>query len=70
MAVAKTRLMSTHVPVPLSEHLEKLAALEAVRHPQTLEALAQVDAHQSVSHQDVKAWAASLGTDQPKLLPD
>jgi hypothetical protein len=70
MAVAKTRLMPAHVAVPSAEHAEKLAAREAMRHPQTMEAMAQVEAHQGVSHQDVKAWAISLGTDQPKCLPE
>jgi len=89
MAVAETRVMTAHVPIPLAEQVDELAAKldrsrgwvlkqalaayverEAERHRQTLEAMAQVDAQKGVSHQDVKAWAASLGTDQPKLLPD
>jgi predicted transcriptional regulator len=35
----------------------------------TLEALADVDAGKGVTHAQVKAWAASLGTDKPKALP-
>jgi len=35
----------------------------------TLEALADVDAHQVIDHQAVQAWAASLGTDSPVVLP-
>jgi len=35
----------------------------------TLEALADVDAHQVIDYQAVQAWAASLGTDSPVDLP-
>ena len=35
----------------------------------TLEALADVDAHQVIAHQAVQAWAASLGTDSTLPLP-
>jgi len=35
----------------------------------TLEALADVDARRGVNHEQVKAWAASLGTDKPLPLP-
>lgn len=35
----------------------------------TLDAMADVDEGRGVSHEQVKAWAASLSTDQPKPLP-
>lgn len=35
----------------------------------TLEALADVDAHQVIDYQAVQAWAASLGADSPVDLP-
>lgn len=89
MATPETRVMTAHVPLPLAEQVDQLAAKldrsrgwvlkqalaayverEAERHRQTLEALAEVDAAQGVSHQEVKAWAASLGTEQAKRLPE
>jgi len=42
---------------------------EERRHRLTLEAMADVDAGRGVAHAEVKAWAASLATDQPKPLP-
>lgn len=38
-------------------------------HHQTLEALADVDSGQVLPHQAVQAWAASLGTDTARPLP-
>ena len=35
----------------------------------TLEALADVDAHQVIDHRAVCAWADSLNTDQPLPVP-
>ncbi len=45
---------------------------EAERHRRTLEAMADVDVGNgnAVSHDDVKAWAATLGTDRPGKLPE
>lgn len=43
--------------------------LEEKRHQLTLDALADVDAGRGVPHEQVKAWAASLGTKKPKPLP-
>lgn len=43
---------------------------EAERHRLTLEAMADVDAGNAVSHEDVKTWAATLGTDLPGKLPE
>jgi predicted transcriptional regulator len=39
------------------------------RHQMTLEALEDVKAGRTVSHEDVKAWAASLGAANPKPMP-
>jgi predicted transcriptional regulator len=89
MPSADTRVMTAHVPIPLAEQVDELAAkLERSRgwavkqafaaHVEreaecfrlTLDAMADVDAWAGVSHEEVKAWAASLGTDQPGQLPD
>ncbi|PZU51645.1 MAG: CopG family transcriptional regulator [Thauera sp.] len=45
---------------------------EAERHRRTLEAMADVDVGNgsAVSHDDVKAWAATLGTDLPGKVPE
>lgn len=42
---------------------------EEERRRLTLEALADVDVHQVIDHQAVQAWAASLSTDSPVVLP-
>jgi predicted transcriptional regulator len=89
MPSTDTRVMTAHVPIPLAEQVDELAAKlersrgwvvkqalaayverEAERYRLTLEAMADVDAEAGVSHDDVKAWAASLGTDQPGHLPE
>lgn len=83
-----TRVMTAHVPIPLAEQVDELAAKlersrgwvvkqalaayverEAERYRMTVQALAEVDASAGVSHEDVKAWVASLGTDQQGQLP-
>ena len=43
---------------------------EAERNRKTVKAMADVDSKNGVIHQDVKAWAASLGTDKPEQLPE
>lgn len=43
---------------------------ETKRYRLTLEAMADVDAGNAVSHDDVKAWAAILGTDRPGGLAE
>jgi len=43
---------------------------EAARYGMTVEAMADVDAQNGVSHQDVKAWAAALNADKPGQLPE
>ncbi len=89
MPSADTRVMTAHVPIPLAEQVDELAAKlersrgwvvkqalaayverEAERYKITMEALADVDAAAGVSHEDVKAWAAMLGTDKPGRLPE
>lgn len=42
---------------------------EERHHRMTLEALADVDAGRTVSHEDMRAWVASLGTDSPLPRP-
>lgn len=49
----------------LKQALAAFVDREAEHHRMTLEALADVDAKRGLSHQDVKAWAATLGTDKP-----
>lgn len=89
MPSADTRVMTAHVPLPLAEQVDQLAAKmdrsrgwvvkqalaayvdrESERYRLTVDALGDVDAKNGVSHQDVKAWAASLGTDKPGQLPE
>lgn len=43
---------------------------ETERHRMTLEAMADVQSHRGVAHEDVKAWAASLGGEQPLRRPE
>lgn len=42
---------------------------EEHRHQMILEGLADIDAGRTVDHESVKAWAASLGTANPKPIP-
>jgi len=89
MPSTDTRVMTAHVPLPLAERVDQLAAKlersrgwvvkqalaayvdrEAERYRMTVEALADVDARNGVSHQDVKAWAAALIADKPGQLPE
>lgn len=43
--------------------------LEEERHQMTLEALAEVDAGNTISHAEVVAWIESLATDNPLPPP-
>lgn len=89
MPSAETRVMTAHVPVPLAEQVDQLAAKldrsrgwvlkqalaayvdrEAERYRMTIEAMGDVDSRSGVTHQGVKAWAASLSTDKPGQLPE
>ncbi|MEW6679073.1 MAG: ribbon-helix-helix domain-containing protein [Pseudomonadota bacterium] len=89
MASADTRVMTAHVPAPLAEQVDQLAAKldrsrgwvvkqalaayverEAERYRLTVEAMAEVDVMAGISHEEVKAWADSLSTDQPGKLPE
>lgn len=84
-----TKVLTAHVPLPLAERVDQLAARlersrgwivkqaltawvdqEEERRRLTLEALADVDAHQVIAHKAVQAWAASLSTDSPSALPN
>lgn len=88
MAQSETRVITTHVPLPLAEKVDKLASRlersrgwimkqalsawveqEEERSRLTQEALADVDAGHVIVHKDVKAWADSLGTDNPLPAP-
>lgn len=60
MAKAETRVLTTHIPVPLAEKVDQVA--ERL----TREALADVDAGRIMDHQAVQAWADSLSTDKPQ----
>jgi len=42
---------------------------EERRHQMILKGLADIDAGRTVSHEDMQAWAASLGSDDPKPRP-
>lgn len=53
----------------VKQALTAWVAQEEERRRLTLEALADVDAHQVIDHQSVQAWAASLSTDSPAPLP-
>ena len=83
-----TRVMTAHVPVPLADQVDELAARldrsrgwivkqalaayverEERHRRMTLEGLADVEAGKGVPHDQVKAWAASLGTDNPMPMP-
>ena len=46
--------------------LEQYLALERTRHQMTVEALAEVDAGQTDSHEEVVRWAASLAKPRRK----
>ena len=54
----------------LKQALVAYVEREAERHRLTVEAMADVDTQNGLTHQDVKAWAATLGTGQPGQLPE
>ncbi|KGM40558.1 CopG family transcriptional regulator [Aquabacterium sp. NJ1] len=54
----------------LKQALAAFVDREAERYRMTLEAMDDVDAKRGLSHQDVKAWAATLGTDEQGPLPE
>lgn len=54
----------------LKQALAAFVDREAEHHRMTLEAMADVDVKRGLSHQDVKAWAATLDTDKPGQLPE
>lgn len=47
--------------------LEQYLALERTRHEMTLEALAEVDAGQTDTHEEVVRWAANLSKPRRKI---
>ncbi len=53
----------------VKQALASYVQLEEQRQRMTLEGMADVDAGRGISHAKVKAWAASLGTDQPQPIP-
>ncbi|MEC5218727.1 putative transcriptional regulator [Actimicrobium sp. GrIS 1.19] len=88
MAQLETKVFTAHVPLPLADKVDQLAARlersrgwimkqalsawigqEEERSRLTREALADVDAGLVTDHQSVQAWADSLGTDKPLLVP-
>lgn len=88
MAQTETKVFTAHVPLPLAEKVDQMAARlersrgwimkqalsawidqEEERGRLTREALADVDAGRVIDHQAVQAWADSLSTDQPLLVP-
>ena len=54
----------------LKQALVAYVEREAERHRLTVEAMADVDTQNRLTHQDVKAWAATLGTGKPGQLPE
>ena len=88
MSQTETKVMTAHVPLPIVEKVDEIAARlersrnwiikqaltswidqEEERDRLTREALADVDEGMVIHHQDVQAWADSLGTDDPLPLP-
>ncbi|MGE4502009.1 MAG: CopG family ribbon-helix-helix protein [Thiomicrospira sp.] len=53
----------------VKQALSSWIAQESLRERLTREALADVDAGNLISHEEVQAWAMSLNTDQPKPAP-
>ncbi|MCT8348036.1 ribbon-helix-helix protein, CopG family [Photorhabdus temperata] len=81
MEQTATKVLTTHVPLPLAARLERsrgwimkqaLSAWldqEEERSRLTREALADVDAGHVIDHQAIMAWADSLSTDEPLPVP-
>jgi predicted transcriptional regulator len=65
LAVRLERSRGWIVKQALAAYVER----EELRRRMTLEGMADVDAGRGVSHAQVKAWAASLGTDKPQPMP-
>ena len=53
----------------LNEAIDQYLALQERRDRETLEAIAECDAGLMVSHEEVVAWAKSLGTETPMPMP-
>jgi len=88
MMPATSKVLTAHIPLPLAEKVDQLAARlersrgwivkqaltawvdqEEERSSLTREALADVDAGRVIDHQSVQAWADSLDSSQPLLMP-
>ena len=88
MMLTTSRVLTAHVPLPLAEKVDQLAARlersrgwivkqalaawvdqEEERSCLTREALADVDAGRVIDHQSVQAWADSLDSSEPLLMP-
>ncbi len=65
LAVSLERSRTWVVKQALTEWVDQ----EENRRQMTLEALADLDAGRMVDHEKVKAWAGSLGTDNPLSTP-
>ncbi|MGK6312446.1 CopG family ribbon-helix-helix protein [Neorhizobium sp. DT-125] len=53
----------------VKEALAEWIELEEERHRLTLEAMADIDAGNTIDHDAVEKWASSLGTDKPLSRP-
>jgi predicted transcriptional regulator len=53
----------------MKQALSAWIAQEEERDRLTLEALGDVDANRVIGHQNIQAWADSLGTDEPQIAP-
>ncbi|MSO97710.1 MAG: ribbon-helix-helix protein, CopG family [Rhodospirillaceae bacterium] len=53
----------------VKQALTDLVELEERRYQMTLEGLADIDAGRLIDHEDIAAWAKSLGTDKPLPPP-
>ena len=89
MAHADTKVLTAHIPLPLAEKVDQLAARlersrgwivkqalaawvdqEEERSRLTREGMADVDAGRTIDHEEVQAWADSLGADDQRPMVD
>ena len=89
MAQIETKVLTAHVPLPLADKVDQLAARlersrgwvvkqalsawveqEEERSRLTHEAMTDVRIGRVIDHQAVQAWADSLDTDNPLLVPE
>ncbi|WP_374591126.1 CopG family transcriptional regulator [Ciceribacter sp. RN22] len=62
----KTRVLTAHVPLALAAWVDQE---EEERHGMTLQALEDVRASRVIDRHVIRAWADSLGTDEPLFPP-